>query len=300
MNCASATELICCCCLQYLEEEAKRKRKEKFEALARDLHHLTSTKQIRGIYNPMLQLMQQPTMNQMPVEEHIRGVVKDLLRTRGYNKKGLVTDIHGTLKIPLKGLKQRLSVQASSHYDALKDAQRQQKLYHKYASMSARNFLGGGRTTIIDNKDVPLAVGEPYLDQWANPMLVKGVPRDQKELLESSRQQKALFAAPPQKPFVTRVGGNRSTTLPNDVFDVIADAQETGGAIQRHLGTTTARFGLSASCDARSATVETAINLEATKLDASAAPPPPLRTSVTIRSTLGRYDDLTHCELCAN
>ena len=50
-------------------------------------------------------------MNQKPVEEHIRGVVKDLLRTRGITKRGLVEDINGTLKIPLKGQKYRLSLQ---------------------------------------------------------------------------------------------------------------------------------------------------------------------------------------------
>lgn len=57
--------------------------------------------------------LQAPTMNQLPIEEHIRGAVKDLLRTRGITKKGLVADINGTLKIPFKGLKYRLSLQVS-------------------------------------------------------------------------------------------------------------------------------------------------------------------------------------------
>lgn len=50
-------------------------------------------------------------MNQQPVEQHIRGVVKDLLRTRGITKRGLVADINGTLKIPYNGQKYRLSLQ---------------------------------------------------------------------------------------------------------------------------------------------------------------------------------------------
>jgi hypothetical protein len=50
-------------------------------------------------------------MNSLPVEEHIRGVVKDLLRTRGITKRGLVEDINGSLKIPYKGQKHRLSLQ---------------------------------------------------------------------------------------------------------------------------------------------------------------------------------------------
>lgn len=54
-------------------------------------------------------------MNAMPIEEHVRGVVKDLLRTRGVAHTGMVTDINGTKKIPLKGLKYRLSVQVRAH-----------------------------------------------------------------------------------------------------------------------------------------------------------------------------------------
>ena len=49
----------------------------------------------------------------MPVEEHIRGFVKDLLRTRGIAKTGLISDLNGTKKIPLNNLnlKYRLSLQ---------------------------------------------------------------------------------------------------------------------------------------------------------------------------------------------
>jgi hypothetical protein len=148
--------------------------------------------------------------------------------------------------------------------------------------MGPKNFLGGGKTSVIDNKDTPLAVGEPYLDAWANPMLVKGVPSSQKQLNESSRLQKPLFAAAPDKPFVSRVGGNRSAALPNDLFDVIADAEETGGAIQRHVGTGTARFGLPASCDNREPVSLITGNL------ASTAPTSPIRTSATLRSTKAR------------
>jgi hypothetical protein len=54
-------------------------------------------------------------MNSLPVEEHIRGVVKDLLRTRGITKKGLVEDINGSLKIPYKGQKHRLSLQVNRY-----------------------------------------------------------------------------------------------------------------------------------------------------------------------------------------
>ena len=81
---------------------------------------------------------------------------------------------------------------------------------------------------MIDKSLQPSCVGEKYLNPWANPLLVKGVPRDTQQLMESVRTQKPLFVTHQEKPFVSRVGGNKSTVLPNDVFDTIADAQETG------------------------------------------------------------------------
>lgn len=50
-------------------------------------------------------------MNSTKVEDHIRGVVKDLLRTRGISRTGFVKSISGTRRIPYKGLKYRLSLQ---------------------------------------------------------------------------------------------------------------------------------------------------------------------------------------------
>lgn len=221
-----------------------------------------------------------PTMNNLPVEEHIRGVVKDLLRTRGVTKRGLVADINGTMKIPLKGLKYRLSLQASAPYDTIQKEQARENLLHKILTREKGSFFAGGKTKLLEKSIVPpLSSGEVYMDPWANPMLVKGVPKDQKQLLESARTQKALFAGPVDKPFVSRVGGNRSTVLPNNIFDVIADAEETGGAAQRHLGTGTSRFGLPASADSRSGT----------ELPPDATiPQPPFRTSSTLRSTQAR------------
>ena len=50
-------------------------------------------------------------MANYPIEDHIRGVVRDLLKTRGIAKTGLIKDINGTRKIPYIGLKNRLSLQ---------------------------------------------------------------------------------------------------------------------------------------------------------------------------------------------
>eukprot|EP00599_Poterioochromonas_sp_BG-1_P006177 CAMPEP_0173138346 /NCGR_PEP_ID=MMETSP1105-20130129/3634_1 /TAXON_ID=2985 /ORGANISM="Ochromonas sp., Strain BG-1" /LENGTH=310 /DNA_ID=CAMNT_0014050921 /DNA_START=723 /DNA_END=1655 /DNA_ORIENTATION=+ len=228
-------------------------------------------------------------MNQQPVEQHIRGVVKDLLRTRGITKRGLVADINGTLKIPYNGQKYRLSLQASVPYDTVRKEQLREKLLHTILTRDKGSFVAGGKTKLLDKNGVPLTVGDPYMDPWANPMLVKGVPADQKELLESAHTRKALFATAPTKPFVSRVGGNRSTTLPNDVFDVIAEAEETGGAIHRNLGTATTRFGLASTMDSRSATIEPNFTLATTNVpDGYRNPVDPLRGSSTLRSTQKR------------
>jgi hypothetical protein len=221
-------------------------------------------------------------MNALPVEEHIRGVVKDLLRTRGYTKRGLEPDINGTMKIPLKGLKYRLSLQASAPYQAVKEADQREAHLHRIITRDKGAYLAGRKTTILDHSLTPLAVQEPYLDPWANPLLVKGVPRSQQELLESAFTRKALFALPVSKPFVSRVGGNRSSTLPNDIFDIIADAEETGGAVHRNLGTRTLRFGLPANADVRyerSEDEQGTINV---------IPKAPYRTSSTMRTTTKR------------
>jgi hypothetical protein len=163
------------------------------------------------------------------------------------------------------------------------------KLLHTILTRDKGNFLGGGKTRIIDNKDIPISVGDPYMDPWANPMLVKGVPDSQKQLLESSHLRKALFAKAPEKPFVSAAGGNRSSTLPNNIFDVIKEAQETGGAIHRHLGTKTSRFGLSASMDARSLQAYPDYNMATTDVpNGYVQPPTAPRSSTNLRSTQKR------------
>ncbi len=143
-------------------------------------------------------------------------------------------------------------------------------MLHKILTAGKGNFTSGGTTNVI-NKDIePLSVGNPFMDSWANPLLVKGVPRDQQQLKDCTLSHKALFVTTAEKPFVSRVGGNKSTTLANDLFDVIAEAEETGGAAQRQLGTSTTRFGLPTSVDNR--------------MDGT-IPMPPIRASCTVKST---------------
>lgn len=95
------------------ENKAFEEKEQKFRELTQNLHHLVSTRQVPGVYNPRVSLLEQPTVNEVPVESYLRGAVKDLLKTKGMTKKGLVRDLNGTLKVPLKGVKNRLSLQVS-------------------------------------------------------------------------------------------------------------------------------------------------------------------------------------------
>jgi len=58
-----------------------------------------------------------PTMKDIPVEEHLRGASRNLLRTQGYAKtiSDMKPDINGTLRIPIKGLKNKLSLQVHTY-----------------------------------------------------------------------------------------------------------------------------------------------------------------------------------------
>ena len=42
----------------------------------------------------------------------------------------------------------------------------------------------------------------------------------------------------PEKPFHVSVGGNKSTVLPNGIFDVILEAEQTGGVVRTQNGRT--------------------------------------------------------------
>jgi hypothetical protein len=233
------------------EEKDERLRQAKdFESYASNLHHLVSTKQIRGVFNPPEEYMETPTWRDQPVETHVRKTIKDLLRTRGIAKTGLIVDMNGTRKVPLKGLKSRLSLQASAPYDMLSDDKKRSHHLHKILTRDKGVFFAGGKTAIINKGSKPLSTGDEYVDANLNPLLKKGVPESQRQLLESARTQKALFDPPLERPFYSRTGGNQSSIHNNDLFDVIGDALQSGGVTNRALGTS-ARFGVSDNCDNR-------------------------------------------------
>lgn len=260
------------------EERAEKDKQEKdFQEYASNLHHLVSTKQIRGVFNPPEEYMEAPTWRNQPVETHVRKTIRDLLRARGVSKSGLVVDMNGTRKVPLKGLKSRLSVQASAPYDSVKNASRADQNLHDILTRDKGNFFAGGKTSIINNKSKPLSTGDQYVDANLNPLLKKGVPESQHQLLESARTQKVLFQPPLERPFYSRTGGNQSSVYNNGIFDVIGDAQQSGGVTQRALGTS-ARFGVPDNCDNRP--------------PGGVLPEPPIRAS-TIRISRPRVNKLT-------
>jgi hypothetical protein len=130
-----------------------------------------------------------------------------------------------------------LTQQASSPYEMAKIDKKLDTMLHKILIRGKGDFLAGGDTQKLLEPFVPLhSYNEPYMNPGDNPLLIRGVPESQKELEHSTIMQKPCFLKPSKIPFFTRAGGNKSTVLPNDLFEVIAEAEETGGAVHRNLG----------------------------------------------------------------
>lgn len=226
------------------EERAADSAKKEFEAVTQNLHHLVSTAHIAGIYNTPY-MTEQPTAMGLPLEHHLRNGVKTLLRTRGYQKRGLVNDLNGSRRVPVRPAQSRLSVQASSHYDVPLEAERMEAKLEKMSHIGGRDFTAGQRVHQAPYRR-GLNEGSQYTDPWRNPYMIRGIPKSQAEL----SQGRTSLGKAPAVHFHTSVGGNKSAVLPNDRFDVMLDAETSGGVHLRHKGTT-ARFGVSDTCDVR-------------------------------------------------
>lgn len=226
------------------EENAAAAAKAEFEAVTQNLHHLVSTSAQPGIYNTPY-MTEQPTAMGLPLEHHLRTGVKNLLRSRGYQKRGLVTDINGSRRIPVRPAQSRLSVQASSQYDVPLEAARMEAKLDKMSHLGGRDFTAGQAVHQAPYRR-GLNDGSQYTDPWRNPYMIRGIPKSQAEL----SQGRTSLGKAPAVHFHTSVGGNKSAVLPNDRFDVMLDAEASGGVTQRHKGTT-ARFGISDTCDVR-------------------------------------------------
>lgn len=190
------------------------------------------------------------------MEHVLRNVVRDLLRTRGVSKTGMMNDLHGSRTIPLKMAKSRLSLQASSTFEMeTEEIKRQKHINNIITKQQGKgDFLPPGKTNIIDNVDQPLYVNgdEPYMDEFLNPAKMRGVPGSEEEYKKSLHDRKPYFLKKLERPYYVRTEGNKSTVMDNDIFDVIYDAEQFGGSVQRHLGTAsglTRSFGVPPSAD---------------------------------------------------
>ena len=242
---------------QYQEQKEQDDFNKDIIDLTNNLHHLVSTKSQRGIYNPNERFKEVPTIREIAVEDHLRHAIKDLLRTKGVSKIGLpkilVKDMNGTSVVPVKGMAGRLSLQASAPYGAVHDQKKRDHILHKVLLTDRENdFVACRKVGDLNKSEPPLSVGDPFMESWANPMLMRGVPESQDSLLERAHTRSTMptFAPPPERPFVLSWTGNKSSVLPNEIFDVIADAAQSGGVTNRHLGKSV-RFGISNNCDNR-------------------------------------------------
>ncbi|CBJ30452.1 conserved unknown protein [Ectocarpus siliculosus] len=233
-----------------LEERAANKEvadQAKLQATAQNLHHLVSTKSISGVFNSpyMRNSGRMPTIRGVEVEQHLTISAKDLLRTRGYTKRGLEVDLNGQQRIPLKGLESRRSVQAQDPYDLPKKAADLEDALSRLKRVGPREFHAGNRVALAPYQR-GISGGTQFLDPWRNPFLVRGVPRDQAEMQRPLNE--TTLGKFPEKPFHVSVGGNKSTVLPNGIFDVILEAEQTGGVVRTQNGRTR-RFGIPDTCD---------------------------------------------------
>lgn len=126
------------------------------------------------------------------------------------------------------------------------------KLFDQHGTSTI--FHTPSQSDFLHHDPAPLCTNDPFVDKYANPALIRGIPRSQEEYKRSLYDRKAYFITTPGKPFYTATEGNKSTVLHNDLFDVIAEAEYSGGVGQRHLSAqmgVTSRYGLAECVDRR-------------------------------------------------
>lgn len=170
------------------EERAEREARDEFKKVTQNLHHLLSTASTPGVYNPPYAQDMVPTAFDIPIEEHLREGVKDFLKTQGLRRVKPASYASDT----------KLSVQASSKYDAVKEHERTQKHYGKLRQLSHRPFVAGSKPKPRP-VEPSIATGVEFEEPWK-------LARSTREL-EHHPTQKARRVA--SKPFHTSVINNR-------------------------------------------------------------------------------------------
>lgn len=214
---------------QLVEEqlEAQRKRCDEFKKVTRNLHHLVSTQSIPGIYNSPYD-PEPPTVMGIRLETHLTSGVKNLLRLKRIR---LVPNLDGVRRIDVPYEPDRRSLQASSKYDEPERVARMENKLSRVGFVGTADFRCGQRLPIAPYQR-GINYGCPYHDPWRNPYLKRGIPLSTKDLDTSSS---LLGRRCEQKPYYTRVGGNKSCVHPNGLFDIILTAEKRGGVSPIYL-----------------------------------------------------------------
>jgi hypothetical protein len=235
-------------------EQAREQQTREFRSLTSRLHHLVSTSTTPGVFSsPMYgdsdlskdikSMTMSRTVKGVSIEDHLEEAMRETLKEERKEGAGLAPDLTGhRKKIPLTLPSSRLSLQASSPYELPELEERRQRRLVKLKLRGHASMLVGKPRKAITLQVEPMS--EPYLDPWDNPYMKRGIPKSQKELTMG----RTSFEKAPDIPFHTSVGGNKSSVLPNDRFDVILEAEQSGGVTQRQQGKGS-RFGLADTCD---------------------------------------------------
>lgn len=242
-------------------QRAERARAEAFRQTASNLHHLTSTRAIPGVYGDVPATgATAPTVAGRPVESHLAAVVRDVIRIRARERKApLARDINGTVRLAPPLPLSRRSLQASEPYGAHEAATKAEERVSRLKWQAEAGFRAGGR---VKEKLYERGIhgGSEYLDRRRNPYTIRGVPTGAADLDPG----RTTLGKAPRVPFYARAGGNKSAVLPNGRFDVIAEAQVGGGVTGRHrsarLGNTK-RFGVPDTCDVDTAVLRNEVRM---------------------------------------
>ena len=210
------------------EDAAARRTEDEFREVTQNLHHLVSTAAQPGIFNnPFLPADAVPSAFGAPLEVHLRTGVKDLLRERA--RAAAAAGQPRTAPPPPLDYGNRLSVQATSKYGVDAEAERLREGESKRARLDSLPFSAGGTAPALDVYRDSVDKGVTYLDKWKNPYAARGVPQSAADL----DPEVTTLGKFPVVPFFTRVGGNKSTALPNDRFDVMTQPSVTEVALER-------------------------------------------------------------------
>ena len=115
------------------EERRAKERRKEFAEVTRNLHHLLSTRTTAGIYNSPYS--DPVTVGGIPIEDHLKKATKDLLLESG---------VHSSRKNSKQGSSLKISLQASSKYNAVIEEERKETKFKKLKRLTKKDFISVG------------------------------------------------------------------------------------------------------------------------------------------------------------